>query len=219
MNLTEKKISFKIKQKYLLSLIKGDLTSQNTNAIVNAANNKLYLGSGVAGAIKKKFGPLVQKKCNEIMNKETNYLKNGEVRETNTDGIDLKEENNNLKYILHAVGPIYKNGNFNERKDLENCFINSFILAQKLKLESISLPPISSGIFHFPKDECADVFFTCAYNFFQQIEFNGLSSLKEIRMVIIDDETFNIFEKSIFYFFEKGKEENFDIEELISIMK
>jgi O-acetyl-ADP-ribose deacetylase (regulator of RNase III) len=215
MNIVSEKIkTFTIKQKYILRLINGDLTLQNTDVIVNAANKDLYLGSGVAGAIKKKFGSLVQQKCNTIMEKEKFQLKNGEVRETDTIGLKLNDENKDIKYIFHAVGPIYKDGKYNERKDLENCFLNSFDLANKLRLESISLPPISSGIFHFPKDECADIFFTCFINFFMLNNFNKNNSfsLKEINMVIIDNITYNIFEEKMSYFYKKWNLENFEVE-------
>lgn len=144
-----------VKDILTFKLIKGDLMIQNSNAIVNAANGSLWLGSGVAGAIRRVGGSKIQEECckirKEILKRDLN---NGEVIET---GIgDFKNEN--LQYIFHAVGPVYCDGKRNEENELYNAFMNCFKLADKLKLQSISLPPISSGVFGYPKDECAKVF-------------------------------------------------------------
>jgi O-acetyl-ADP-ribose deacetylase (regulator of RNase III) len=178
--------SFKLKSGFIYKLLKGNLVKQDTNVIVNAANNNLWLGSGVAGAISKEGGPEIQKQCNEITDIKEE-IPNGEVVYT---GIgDFKNEN--LKYIFHAVGPMYRDGTEGEPEELMNAFKNCFKLADELKIESISIPPISSGIFGYPKDKCAEVFLEALVDYL--ISTNENKTLKEVRVVIIDTITYDVF--------------------------
>lgn len=160
---------------FSISLLREDLTIQDTNVIVNAANNQLLLGSGVAGAIRNKGGNEIQQECDEILLKENNdkSLNNGDVAYTKIG----KFTNKNLKYIFHAVGPVYFNGKKKEKRDLTNCFLNCFRLADKLKLSSIALPPISTGIFGYPKEEGAEVFYNCVEKYFLEY-FNSNKNVK-----------------------------------------
>lgn len=186
--------SFKLKNGITYILKQDDLTSQNTNVIVNAANNELHLGGGVAGAIRKKGGYKIQEECKKIISQRGRQFDNGEVIHT---GIgDFK--NDNLKYIFHAVGPVYYNGKRNEAHELKKTFLNCFRLSEKLNVESISLPPISSGIFGYPKDECAEIFYKCfeiygRHKLKHRDDDGGSLILKEIRMTIIDRETYKVF--------------------------
>jgi putative ATPase len=186
-------------------LLNEDLTEQDTNAIVNAANSSLVLGSGVAGAIRRKGGPSIQMECDNIMNERKKILRNGDVVRTNCG--DFK--NNNLKYIFHAVGPMYFGGNKGEKDDLANTFDNCFKLSNDEKIESISIPPISSGIFGYPKKECAQVFFSCLEKYIDELkQSDGKNfTLKEIRMVIIDQETFSYFDKEFKEFLNRRNED------------
>lgn len=186
-------IQFKNGFKFILA--KDDLTTQDTNVIVNAANNDLWLGGGVAGAIRKIGGEEISRECQNYVRKNGS-LRNGEVVPT---GIG-KFRNKNLKYIFHAVGPIYRDGSRNEANDLKNAFKNCFIKCEKLNLESISLPPISSGIFGYPKEECALIFYETLQefllnNFNDHSGFSSTGILKEVRMTIIDNETYSVFVK------------------------
>lgn len=173
------------KSQILFKLIHGYLERQGTEAIVNAANNKLKLGSGVAAAILKEAGEEIQKECDELV-KEKGEIPTGNVVYTGRG----KFVNKHLKFIFHAVGPIYKDGTKNEAEELKNAFKNSFLLAEELKLSSLALPAISSGIFGYPKDECANIFYETFIDF---VDNRKEGSLKEIRMVILDDVTFNVF--------------------------
>jgi O-acetyl-ADP-ribose deacetylase len=172
-------------------LAKDDLTIQDTHVIVNAANNDLWLGGGVAGAIRKKGGEEISRECQSYV-KKYGSLKNGQVVPT---GIG-KFTNKNLKYIFHAVGPIYRDGDRNEATDLKNAFKNCFLHCEKLNLESMSLPPISSGIFGYPKEECASIFYETLEEFLlNKINDESGLILKEVRMTIIDIETYSVFVK------------------------
>ena len=145
---------FLIRQKSSLSVFVkiGDITSEETIAIVNAANRSLMLGSGVAGAIRKKGGKAIQKECDDIIRKR-GTLKDGEVAVTGVGSF----ENQNLKYIIHAVGPVFKTG-IARKEELFNAFYNSFAMADELECESIAVPLISTGIFGYPRKEATNVF-------------------------------------------------------------
>jgi O-acetyl-ADP-ribose deacetylase (regulator of RNase III) len=191
-------------------LLNEDLTEQDTNAIVNAANSLLILGGGVAGAINRKGGPSIQKECDEIMNKRKSNLRNGDVVHTKYGNL----KNDNLKYIFHAVGPRYYDGRKGEKEDLVTTFDNCFKMANDIEIESVSLPPISSGIFGYPKKECAQVFYECLEKYINKMKQpDGKKyTLKNIRMVIIDQETFSYFEDKFKEFLIKMNVENPDIE-------
>ena len=166
------------------SLKKSDLTNEETDVIVNAANTELWLGGGVAGAIRRKGGDVIQKECNNII-KNDGTIEEGEVKKT---GIGLFK-NKNLKYIFHAVGPVYRNGNYKESEKLKSAFINCFKLADTNNLTSISIPPISSGIFGYPKKECAKIFYMCLEDYVKQYD-KEKNRLTQINMTIIDLETY-----------------------------
>ncbi len=127
----------------VIELVQGDITDQTTDAIVNAANERLQMGGGVAGAIRRKGGPEIQKECNRI----GGTFVGGAVITT---GGNLK-----TKYVIHAVGP--RMGQGDEDDKLKNATLNSLKLADKNKLKSIAFPAISTGIFGYPIDRCAKV--------------------------------------------------------------
>lgn len=124
-----------------LEIINGSVVYANCDAIVNAANEFLQAGGGVCGAIFAAAGHHdLQKECDAI-----GYCKTGHAVMTN--GYNLK-----AKHIIHAVGPTDKNS-----KKLKDAFYNSLVLADSNNLKSIGLVPISSGIFGFPINECAEI--------------------------------------------------------------
>ncbi len=126
-----------------LELLDGDLTEMDTDAIVNAANDRLILGGGVAGAINRKGGPKIQEECNKI----GGTFVGGAVITT---GGNLKAE-----HVIHAVGP--RMGEGNEDQKLKNATLNSLKVADENHLKSISFPAISTGIFGFPIERCAEI--------------------------------------------------------------
>ena len=169
-------------------LVRDDLLKQDTNAIVNAANKDLWLGGGVAGGIRMEGGDLVKEECEIIIKERGKPLEVGEVVPTGKG--DMKNEN--LKYIFHAVGPCYRGGKFGEDVQLYNAFNNCFLLSEQMKVSSISLPPISSGKFLYPKEEVAQIFYKVLDNYVLE-NLSGKGCLKEIRMVIIDFPTYFVF--------------------------
>lgn len=128
----------------VLELVKGDITEQNTEAIVNAANKQLAPGGGVAGAIHRAAGPGLWEEC-----KNLGGCRTGEAKLTR--GYNLK-----AKYVIHTVGPVYS-GSPQDKEDLRACYKNSLKLADENKIKSVSFPAISTGAFGYPVKEATEI--------------------------------------------------------------
>lgn len=159
-------------------LLQGDITDEMVDAIVNAANSHLQHGGGVAGAIVSKGGQIIQEESDKI-----GYVPVGNCAMTTSGKLPSK-------FVIHAVGPM--NGEGDEDDKLYNAISNSLRLADQGKFETISIPAISSGIFGFPKDRCAQILLQGALDFYQT---HPKTSLKEIRFCIIDKATLDVFLK------------------------
>lgn len=160
-------------------LVQGDLTDLAVDAIVNAANARLQLGGGVAGAIRAKGGPTIQEECNRI-----GPIEVGEAALTG--GGKLK-----AAYVIHAVGPMYGEGNDDEK--LRNATLNSLKRATEKGLKTIALPAISTGIFGFPKDRCARIMLEAASEFLKDRE----TSLEQVIFCLWSPSDLELFEKTL----------------------
>jgi O-acetyl-ADP-ribose deacetylase (regulator of RNase III) len=174
-------LEIKIGEK-ILKLVKGDITDLDVDCIVNAANSYLKLGGGVAGAIRRKGGPQIQKECDEIISKQ-GEIPSGEA--VITTGGNLK-----ARYVIHAIGPIYGEGD--EEEKLKNATESSLKLADKHGVRSIAFPAISTGVFGFPKKRCAEIMLTAAIQY-----INRKTSLNQIVFCLFDEETFSIFKETL----------------------
>jgi len=181
---TEAKCEYVANSGQRLEICMGDLTNEKVDAIVNAANNHLMLGGGVAGAIERAGGPIIQKEC-DLWTEKYGQVENGQCAFTSGG-------NMHCKYVIHAVGPIWHDGHRNEDKELLYAVYNSFIMGHRLKCTSLSVPAISSGIFGFPKDRCAKIMFHAALQFFKNYPD---STLRLIRFTNFDTPTVNTFVK------------------------
>jgi len=129
----------------------GDITKEEVDAIVNAANSTLLGGGGVDGAIHDAGGPAILEECKKI--RETQFpggLPTGEAVMTNGGNLPAK-------YVIHTVGPIYGRNGERDAELLANCYRNCVELAAKHDLSSIAFPSISTGAFGYPKHEAARV--------------------------------------------------------------
>lgn len=173
--ITEKNITGKF-----LRLVQGDITGRDVDAIVNAANSHLKHGGGVAGAIVRKGGNIIQEESDKI-----GHVAVGNAAITGAGRLPCK-------YVIHAVGP--RMGEGDEDNKLRNAVINSIKLASDKGLKSISMPAISSGIFGFPKDRCAEILVGEASNYLRE---HQETSLEVIEFCVYDDLTMGYFRKEM----------------------
>ncbi len=167
----------KINQTYL-ELVVGDITEQAVDAIVNAANSQLILGGGVAGAIRQKGGTAIQDECNTKA-----PIKVGQA--VLTTGGRLK-----AKYVIHTVGP--RMGECDEDQKLKSATLNVLKIADRNDLESVAFCAISTGIFGYPKDRCAEIMLknTVAY-------IKSGAHLEKVVFCLYSRDTYDIFAQEL----------------------
>ena len=129
--------------------LRGDITKQETGAIVNAANSTLLGGGGVDGAIQRAGGPQILEECKQIRTRQ-GECPTGEA--VITTGGNLP-----AGYVIHTVGPIWRGGGHGELEHLRNAYRNSLQLARERGIRSISFPSISTGAYRFPIDRAATI--------------------------------------------------------------
>lgn len=156
----------------ILKLVQGDITNIEADALVNAANNELWMGAGVAGAIKRKGGKEIEE---EAVKKGP--IKHGEAIETTAGKLKAK-------YVIHAAG-MRSDGHINA-ESLKKSIVNSLKLAEKLKLQSIAFPAIGTGVAGFPLDNCAKIMLKTIK------EFN-YSHLEQVIVVLYSDRAYDFF--------------------------
>ena len=155
----------------IFQIVKGDITAEKVDAIVNAANSQLQHGGGVAWTISRRGGDMIQRESREWIKR------NGEVSHAQpayTAAGDLP-----CLYVIHAVGPIWGDGD--EDAKLADAITGSLRVASDLGLASVSLPAISTGIFGFPKERAAKIIFSSIEQYLAQ---NADASLKQVRLIL-----------------------------------
>jgi len=165
--------------KSILELTVGDITLQDTGAVVNAANNRLSPAGGVSGVIHRAAGPKLWDECSTL-----GYCNTGEARLTG--GYDLKP-----KYVIHTVGPVYS-GSKEDAEKLESCYRNSLLLASQNNISSISFPSIGTGIFGYPVEKASMVALKTIINFLKEHPEVSL-----VRMVLFTRGDYDIFLSSL----------------------
>ena len=163
-----------------LEIAQGDITAETTDAIVNAANRYLEHGAGVAGAIVRRGGPLVQAESSQWV-REHGLVSHKEPAYTHAGNLPCR-------YVIHAVGPYWGEGD--EEYKLADAIRGSLQLAERLNLTSISFPAISTGIYRFPIPLAAQVIIATIRAYLGE---HPTSSLELIRLVLYDRETWQFF--------------------------
>lgn len=165
-----------------IQIVQGDITAEDVDAIVNAANEYLQHGGGVARIISNKGGSTIQKESNEWVQQH------GRVSHAHpawTSGGHLP-----AKYVIHAVGPVWGDGD--EDSKLDSAVTGSLRVADELKCSSIALPAISTGIFGFPKDRAAKIIFSAIEKYFEE----NSSGLRTVKLALYDQPTVDVFLKA-----------------------
>ncbi|HKI79015.1 MAG TPA: O-acetyl-ADP-ribose deacetylase [Ignavibacteriaceae bacterium] len=159
-----------------IEVVKGDITKQKVDAIVNAANTSLLGGGGVDGAIHRAAGPLLLEECRSL-----NGCSTGEAKIT-------KGYNLPAKFVIHTVGPVWNGGNKNEDDLLANCYKNSFRRAIENNIKKIAFPAISTGVYHFPLERATKIAFAETNKFIEKEK-----SIEKVIFVCFDEGTYNTY--------------------------
>lgn len=163
-----------------LELVAGDITKQDTEAIVNAANSRLAGGGGVDGAIHRAGGPEIMEECLMIGGCPT-----GEARITT--GGRLK-----ARYVIHTVGPVYRGGTKREAGLLSGCYKNSLDIARERGIKSIAFPSISTGAYGYPMEDAARVAIKTVIDYLKEHSEIGL-----VRFVLFGHEAYEAYERAL----------------------
>ena len=169
----------KIDNNKILRLVKGDITERDVDVIVNAANSYLKHGGGVAAAIVRKGGQVIQEESDNI-----DFVPVGSAVITTAGKLPCKA-------VIHTVGP--RMGEGDEDNKLLRVVQSTLALAAEKGFKNISMPAISSGIFGFPKDKCAKMLVEESERFLEQNNNNNTCSIDIIEFCIFDDETLDCF--------------------------
>ena len=156
----------------------GDITRQQTDAIVNAANSSLLGGGGVDGAIHRAGGPAILEACRQIVER-IGRLPAGQAVATPAGRLSAR-------YVIHTVGPVWSGGKQGEAETLASCHRESIRVADELQLASIAFPAISTGAYGYPVDQASEVAITSAAK-----ALENATRVREVRFVLFDSETFS----------------------------
>ncbi len=168
----------KIKER--IRIIKGDITEQDVDAIVNAANNTLLGGGGVDGAIHRAAGPELLKECRAL-----NGCPTGEARITG--GYRLP-----ARHVIHTVGPVWRGGRANEDELLASSYRNSLTLAATHELKSVAFPSISTGVYGFPVERAAAIAINEIWSFLEDH-----TSIEQVVMVLFNEAAYKSYTEAL----------------------
>jgi O-acetyl-ADP-ribose deacetylase (regulator of RNase III) len=163
-----------------IELAKADITALSVDAIVNAANEALQLGAGVAGAIRLRGGPKIQEECDAI-----GHCATGEAVVTGAGNL-------RMRWIIHAVGPVWRGGESGEEVQLASAILAALARAEEVGAKSVALPAISTGIYGFPLSKAASISIAAARSFAAKAK-----TVERILFALHDDRALAVFEKAL----------------------
>jgi O-acetyl-ADP-ribose deacetylase (regulator of RNase III) len=163
-----------------LELVEGDITRQDTEAVVNAANKYLRPGGGVDGAIHRAGGPAIEAACRGLGGCPT-----GEARLT-TGG------NLTARYVIHTVGPVYQDGRHQEPELLASCYRESLKLASAHGIKSLAFPSISTGVYGYPMEDAAQVALKTVIDYLARHP-----EIQRVRFVLFGKAAYEVYAKAL----------------------
>lgn len=169
-----------------IELLKGDITKLQVDAIVNSANSSLMGGGGVDGAIHRAAGSELLEECKKIVSRIGSCPPGNAVI---TGAGELY-----CKYVIHAVGPIWRGGKYNETEVLRQAYLNSLKLAKDYKLKSLAFPNISTGVYGFPKALASDIAISTVKEFLIENP-----EIEKVIFVCFDEENYQIYKTKLSY--------------------
>lgn len=167
-----------------IRLLRGDITREEVDAIVNAANSSLLGGGGVDGAIHRAGGPQILRECQEIRDQRGKCAPGDAVI---TSGGKLP-----ARHVVHTVGPIWRGGSALEAETLANAYRNSLMRAEEVNARTIAFPSISTGAYGYPVDQAAKVAIHAVLDYCKVRD-----QFAEIRFVLFDDRTFEAYDQAL----------------------
>lgn len=162
--------------KSMIELVRGDITQQKVDAVVNAANQSLLGGGGVDGAIHRAGGPTILEECRKLGGCPTGQAKI-------TTGGNLPAD-----YVIHAVGPVWSDGSRGEAELLGSCYRRSLEIAHEKGLQTVAFPSISTGAYRYPVDQAARVALSSVIE-----HLRGETSVRLVRFVLFDQKTYDAY--------------------------
>ena len=163
-----------------LELMEGDITRQDTDAVVNAANDALRPGGGVDGAIHRAGGPAIEAACRQL-----GGCPAGEARVTT--GGNLK-----ARYVIHTVGPIYQDGGHREPELLASCYRESLKLASARGIKSLAFPSISTGVYGYPIEDAARIALKTVTGYLAHHP-----EIERVRLVLFGRSAYEVYAKTL----------------------
>jgi O-acetyl-ADP-ribose deacetylase len=170
---------------HVITLVRGDITKESTDAIVNAANSSLLGGGGVDGAIHRAGGPAILEECKAVR------ARSGECptgQAVITGGGRLK-----ARCVIHTVGPVWHGGSRGEAELLASCYRNSLRLAAQKKLRSVAFPSVSTGVYRYPVAQAAAVALGEVARFLK----GEADAPEEVRFVLFDEATYAAYQAAL----------------------
>ena len=161
----------------MITLVKGDITKQEVDIIVNAANGHLAHGGGVARAIAEAAGDLLVQESREVV--RNGPIQTGDVAYTTAGNL-------HAKYVIHTVGPVYRDGDQEQKDQLRSCVRKSLKLCEELGGKSIAFPAISTGIYGYPIREAAKI-----------LLISALQSDLDVKFVLFSNQDFTVFQETL----------------------
>lgn len=167
-----------------LKLVRGDITKEEVDAIVNAANSSLMGGGGVDGAIHRAGGPAILEECKEIVARQ-GRLPAGQAVITTGGNLPAKR-------VIHTVGPIWRGGGRGEAQTLASAYTSSLEVARSNGLKTVAFPSISTGAYGYPVDEAAKVAVEAVIGYLKEHDW-----FKEVRFVLFDESAYRAYDRAL----------------------